>query len=206
MKPVTKSGRRLARTWKVCQEKIDGCGAGSKGTVTAVSSRSPSALDRLHGVLRRLEEPAHVRQRMGGGEAVVHGLPSAIAEVDSPLGHALEETEAQGDVLLLGAPIRPHLFREAKVQPNSRSTRGSLPHLAPSHQDPPPPPEQLLLTPSSAYTHLGTKSRGITSTSHGYSAHRIMTRKIGIIIRCSNFKMRVTGMPATAQAVREHSP
>jgi hypothetical protein len=25
-------------------------------------------------------------------------------------------------------------------------------------------------------------------------------------MRCSNFKMRVTGMPATAQAVSEHSP
>jgi hypothetical protein len=178
----------------------------AQGARAAMPTWLPSGLESLHGILHRLEGPIHVRQRAGGGEAVAHGLPSTIAEVDSPLGHALEETEAQGDVLLLSAPIRPHLFREAKAQPNSRSTRGSLPHLAPSHEDPPPPPEQLLLTPSSAYTHLGTKSRGITSTSHGYSAHRMMTRKIGIIIRCSNFKMRVTGMPATAQAVREHSP
>jgi hypothetical protein len=59
---------------------------------------------------------------VGGGKAVVHGLTPTITEVDAPLGHPLEETKAQGGVLRLGAPIRPHLFREAKVQPNSRST------------------------------------------------------------------------------------
>jgi len=47
------------------------------------TSDLPSGVNRLLRVLRGLVDPVHIRQRVGGGEAVVRGLPSPIAEVDT---------------------------------------------------------------------------------------------------------------------------